>query len=272
MAILSGKALIEARRKQGWTQAQLSEATPSRINISTISRLERGKSTRIRDATLGELAGALHASPADLCLQPESERDLMKLRIGEAARNALSLAQRRYRISREQIVEVAPLLFFIAAEQSLKRRAQRLEELRAASAALAEAHALTPHLPKPGLVDEAALAREAASIAELDLFGEKSADHGENPFALFLSDALREVLGPDQPGAQVQWPPGLWPIYEIFAAEAAELVGDDAKAIQAILCGAAPLREQPKGGQAPSAAWARAEFDARYADAGEADR
>ena len=74
------------------------------------------------------------------------------------------------------------------------------------------------------------------------------------------------MLGSADKAALVQWPHGLWPSYEICAEQATALVGDDDKAVQAILCGAAPLRDMPKGGQSEKAAWARAEFDRKYGD------
>ncbi len=59
MAILNGKALTEARRKKGWTQVELSEATKPKVDVSTISRIERGKPTRVRANTLRALAKEL---------------------------------------------------------------------------------------------------------------------------------------------------------------------------------------------------------------------
>jgi transcriptional regulator with XRE-family HTH domain len=63
MAILNGKALTEARRKKGWTQVELSEATKPKVDVSTISRIERGKPTRVRANTLRALAKALDVQP-----------------------------------------------------------------------------------------------------------------------------------------------------------------------------------------------------------------
>ena len=78
MANLSGKALAEARRKKGWTQVELSEATKPKIDISTISRIERGKPTRVRANTLTALAKALDVHPESLCPTTEAARDVMK--------------------------------------------------------------------------------------------------------------------------------------------------------------------------------------------------
>jgi hypothetical protein len=44
----------------------------------------------------------------------------MNLSVDAACRNALNLVAHRYQVTRQQIVEAAPLLFFIIAEQCLK--------------------------------------------------------------------------------------------------------------------------------------------------------
>jgi transcriptional regulator with XRE-family HTH domain len=264
-ATLNPNALIEARQKQGLTQVQLSEATKPRIVVSTISRIERGKQTRVREGTLKELARALAVSPEDLSTKRPTEREVMKLRIGSAARNALTLVARRYQVSREQVIEAAPLLFFIIAEQSLQQRRKRLDELREAEDA-ARGVAL-PHLPYyPG--DSRALDFEARSIKARDLFGAIVADkvgrpddphwreETGNPFASFLNEAL----GASESDEFVGWAPHHGPSYAICEEEVAALVGGDADAQQAIFNGDAALHEMPaevrKSSPAEKAKWA----------------
>jgi transcriptional regulator with XRE-family HTH domain len=281
MAILNGKALLEARRKKGWTQVELSEATKPKIDISTVSRIERGKSNRVRAGTLRALAQALDVHPESLCPTVEAERDVMKLRIESAARNALTLVALRYRISRESIVEVAPLLFFIAAEQCLQERQKRIAEVRASADALFDLQRGICHLPAHWPVDESAMTSEEQSIKARDLFGKKvledeqqfmselDADYDDaeqNPFVAYLRDTLAKVSSPPEVSESVRWPPGLWPGYEICTEEAAKFVGDDAKATHAIVCGAAALHEMPKGSPEQRAEWARAEFRRKYGD------
>ena len=127
MTIVNGKALTDARQRKRWTQIELSEAT--RIDVSTISRIERGNPTRVRDRTLRALANALDVAPESLCQTPEVERNAMKLDLSNVARNAFTLVAARYDITEEDIAEVAPLLFFIAAEQCLQERRKRIAEL-----------------------------------------------------------------------------------------------------------------------------------------------
>jgi transcriptional regulator with XRE-family HTH domain len=272
MAILNGKALVEARRKKGWTQAELSEATKPKIDISTISRIERGKPTRVRESTLKTLAKALDVRPESLCRTAEAERDVMKLRIESAARNALTLVALRYKVRRENIVEIAPLLFFIAAEQCLHERQKRLADVRASADALFHLQSGIRHLPPYWPVDENALGSEERSIKARDLLGGKvledaqqfmgdlDADYNDaeqNPFVAFLRDSLARVSKSPELAESVSWSPGLWPSYAICTDEAAEIVGGDEDAAWAIVDGRAALHEMPKGTQEQRAEWAR---------------
>jgi transcriptional regulator with XRE-family HTH domain len=279
MTMANGKALAEARRKKGWTQVELSEATKPRIDISTISRIERGKPTRVRTNTLKALAKALGVQPESLCPAAEADRDVMKLRIESAARNALTLVALRYRIRREHIIEIAPLLFFIAAEQCLKERQRRIAEFRASADTLIDLYRGIPHLPVKGPVDDYAVDSEEQSIKTRDLFGNKVLDNAQefmgalgadfdeaeqNPFVTFLRGSLAKVSNSPEAAESVRWMPGLWPQYEICTEEVANIVGNDAVAEHAIVCGAAALHEMPKGPPEQRAEWARAEFDRKY--------
>ena len=109
LVILNPKALVEARKRKRWTQSQLSEATKPQINVSTISRIERGKPYRVRESTLKQFATALGVQPRDLCEDTTPKPDLMKVPMGIGARNALALVAKRYRVNRRTIIELAPL-------------------------------------------------------------------------------------------------------------------------------------------------------------------
>ncbi len=265
-----GQELKKAREKLGWTQEKLSEE--SRVNVSTISRLERDKSTRIRSRTVESLSTALRVEPSVLTQKTESEpeRDFMKVRIGAAARNALALVAARYRISRERIIEIAPLLFFTAAEASLQRRRAQIRELRAAEDAVYAA--AIPHLQRKSAIDDEAIETEQKSIEARDLFAKQVEDSRcgnddpdydrskDNPFARYLSQLLGEVFGNDERVKPVHW--GAWagPSYQICTKEALRLTGGDEEAAEAILAGTAALHERPKPATAAElAAWARTE-------------
>ncbi len=196
----------------------------------------------------------------------------MKLRIESAARNALTLVARRYEVRREAIVEIAPLLFFIAAEQCFHERQKRLADVRASADALFHLQSGIHHLP-PYYPDEIAFRSEEQSIKARDLFGREvtgdlDADYKEaeqNPFAAFLRDSLARVSKSPELVEWTSWAPGLSPSYAICWDEAAELVGGDEDAALAILDGWASLHEMPKGTPEQRAEWARAKAPLRVA-------
>lgn len=282
MPIVNAKALRDARERKGWTQLELSEATKPQINVSTISRLERGKSPRIRESTLRELGRALGVAPTTLCSTvKEPDRDVVKLSLDAAARNALALVALRYGIHRERIIEVAPLLFFIAAEQCLRDRQKRVEELHEAADAMANLKSRIQHLPGHWLLDDEAVSSEERSIKKRDLFATSVFDDADrfrgefddnfdeaihNPFVVYLRNALKSIGASEDEVDALQWRPSHWPQYEICADQAKEIVGNDVQAVEAILSGTAALHEMPKASAKERAAWARAERERKFGD------
>jgi len=87
-----------------------------------------------------------------------------------------------------------------------------------------------------------------------------------NPFVSFLREALSKATKSPEAVESIRWTPGLWPDYEICKEEAASIVGNDARAAQAILFGWAALHEMPKGSPEQRAEWARAESDRKLPD------
>ena len=268
MAIIDGKALLAARQKKAWTQAELSEAT--KIDISTISRIERAKPTRVRGRTLKVLASALGVVPDSLCRTSEVERDTMKMDLTYVARNALTLVARRYGIEPEEIVEMAPLLFFVAAEQSLQERRGRIAELRASADVLARLQSEVPHLPLKNMgIDEDKVGWEEISINENDIFGGVSDGdepdgydrEKQNPFVMFLRDKLAKVSNWSFLAEKIEWDPELRPNYWVCLEEAAAIVGGDEEALRAILVGEAALHKMPEGSPEEKAAWVRGEAE-----------
>ena len=192
MPILNPDALTAVRTKKGWTQLRLSEATKPRINVSTISRIERGKPSRVRESTVKQLANALGVQPTELCKDATSEPDLVKVPMDVRARNALALVAKRYGVVRRTIIELAPLLFYIAAEQSLRSRRQHLEEIREAAHSLDDLRSRVRHLPHIWTAGDEASHNEAASIEARDLFGRKV----ERLMGVFDTHVLLALIGP----------------------------------------------------------------------------
>ena len=292
---INAKRVKALRMKWGLSQKQL--AAKVKVFHTTVSRWERGEIVRLRPDDFGKLSAVLGATEADLSGEgplPENSTANQQLQTGDsiACKNALRLVALRYGVTRQQIMAAAPLLFFIAAEQSLQERKERLSTLRDE----ADAELSTAIKDRLGLSigtgqsreerlctlidaaesifahahgDEIALGSEEFSIENRDLFGEITADGPAtwwyekegSPFAGDLGLALARVCADAGP---VEWRPGSAPSYRICAEQAAALVGDDEEAVNAILCGAAALHEMPphirKSSPSERAQWARSEL------------
>lgn len=272
---INGECVRAFRTKRGLSQKEL--AGRVKVDAGTVSRWERGEIDHVRRDIFGKLCQVLDATEAQIRGDeplPESSaaqqalKGQMNLSIDRACRNALSLVAMRYGVTRQRIVEVAPLLFCIAAEQSLQQRRKCLADLRSAAEAVYDA--APSHLPRYWPVDEGVLKAEQRSIESRDLFGSIVVDaetlgvwdsewdeETDNPFAAFLSAALAGIF---ESAEAVRWPPYSEPSYAICEEEVTALVGDDADAVSAILGGYAALHEMPvevrKSTPAERAKWA----------------
>lgn len=221
-------------------------------DVGTLSRWKTGKIRKIRSDKLASLCDALGATPTALCDDgplPETaadnaRRDQVTIMLDTACRNALALIARRYGVTRQQIVEVAPLLFAIMAEQCLAERRRKLNEYSNA----APWH-LRRSLRGPfDFDDQEVLDAEKRSIDKRDLFaarvgGWDEGHHKDNPFARFLSERLSETGLPK--GKAVTWEEGEAPHYEIGIEELDELLGEDKYACFLVLSGNVALAEMP---------------------------
>jgi transcriptional regulator with XRE-family HTH domain len=278
MTKIDPQILKRLREAQGWTQEKLAEST--QIDKQTISRLERGDQSKTRRRTIEQLAHALNVAPEVLTGErpaPEESFDprlQLDVQVAAGTSNALTLAALRYHVKTSQIVELAPLLFVWAAEESLR---QRREQISAFGEKLDEVKALgrrLPHLSPPDweLVrdPEDAVMAEQRSIEKRDLFGrlvdaeipdrnwgERDFDDLDNPFAVFLKrlvEPFGEVAGFLGWGGQIQ------PFYRICPEEAADLVGGDRDAAADILAGFVDLSEIPREYREAGMAEERAEW------------
>src|SRR5262249_34360923 len=135
-----------------------------------------------------------------------SPKQQFNVRISRPARNALTLVSQRYKVQPWQLVELAPFLFFWAAEASLRHRREALDKFARARNDLAERCQEIPHLfsaydlwDQP--IEEKLIETERQSIELGDIFGvfvgEETAawdDSVKDPFSAFL-DSLVENLG-----------------------------------------------------------------------------
>ena len=295
--------LQRLRKAKRWSQEELAEKTRSdgqpKIDKQTISRLERGERAKTRSRTIRQLARALSVDPAVLTGDgptPNISRDRsaldtrsqLNVRVATAPRNALNLVAWRYRVEPSQIVELAPFLFVWAAEESLRRRQERLstldrtlDETKALGAQLCH---LSPQINIFSYADDA-IAAEQSSINERDLFGSSikldligvGPDFDtdiQNPFAMFLRE-LVSSLG--NVATFDKWSGSWSPAYRVCSEEAAALVGGDRDRADEILRGLVALNEMPKEIRKPEMAeerteWVRAKAEEYRKEMAELDR
>lgn len=222
-------------------------------DVGTVSRWKTGKIKNIRSNKLARLCEVLGITPAELCADgplPEATataalRGQVTMMLDTACRNALALVARRYGVTRRQIVEVAPLLFAIMAEQSLAERRNRLDGYYDAAPSHLRGSLRGPYDED----DHELLGAEERSIRQRDLFAARVGDRGENhhkanPFAVFLSKMLYET--DLKKGNGVTWEEGEAPSYLIGIEELIDLLGKDVDACKLVLSGAVALAEMPR--------------------------
>ncbi len=275
---INSQRLVAFRRKSKLAQKEL--AGKLGVDTGTVSRWERGEVTRLRQSHFGKLCEALGVTVSELCAdgplpeppnaQSESAKGQMTVMIDTAARNAMALVAKRYGVTRQQIIEAAPLLFFIAAEQCLQDRQHRLAAFTDALNSAQDAR--PPHMNLDFYdIDDEALEVEEKSIRARDLFGAEIAaasgafaedEETENPFARFLSDWLAEAQ--QNRKAVVGWGHGDSPRYYICPDEVLSLVGGDKEAASLILKGIVALHEMPtevrRSSAEEKATWVRAQY------------
>jgi transcriptional regulator with XRE-family HTH domain len=224
------KPLDASRVKAIRRQRRLSQdglATRAKLSKETIYRIEKGEQSGTRHRTIDRLARALDVAPGVLTGElpapasdgagpdaPDAqlfEMYPMNYRVDGSVRNAFTLAALRYQVPIARIVELAPLLFVLAAEASLKRRTEKLDELEALfereNALRREFRHLPPRIIPNYLADEAFDA-ERTSIAQRDLlairfpedldFPPTSVNHDvaeNNPFVLSLKSETERYNG-----------------------------------------------------------------------------
>jgi len=254
------EVLKRLRLSRRFSQDEL--ATRSKIDKQTIHRLEKASNEKTREHTIQQLSRALGVEPAVLTGEKHwDDQDennsyflMSKLgfRISTSTHNAMHLTADRYHVKYADIVELAPFLFCWAAEASLKRRRNQLEQVELALERAQEAQSKILHLDAPDLTEfEQAIAAERESIEGKDIFGLglsldqhfKPEDWRDNPFAVFL-DGLTETIGEDAifDGYGYQD----YPIYRVCAEEAERYTEGDKELAEHILEGHVALGDLPK--------------------------
>ncbi|MYA89624.1 MAG: helix-turn-helix transcriptional regulator [Boseongicola sp. SB0662_bin_57] len=190
-----------ANGKRGFTQQQLAEKI--RCSKDTVSRWERGETSRVRAHLREPLCKALGVKWDVLTKPPDletTERPFgftrMQRWVSRHVPPALLIVARRYGIRPMDVLDIAPLLFLIAAERSLLERRRRLDEIwkmrDEASQGLVERSAhLGAIVAAASHSAENILEEEEKSLRQRDVFGhlieyERRRDDDEGPFVHFI--------------------------------------------------------------------------------------
>jgi transcriptional regulator with XRE-family HTH domain len=261
--VIDAERLKRMRKLRGLTQDEL--AGKARLNKQTVYRLER-ENRPIRKRNLEGLAQGLVVDPEVLtgekpipvdASQPSAPADeiayQLNVRVDAAIRNAFELVARRYGVSVAKIAQLAPLLFVIVADASLRHRREKLHEFEAALDHISELGSHLPHFTAScfyGMDDhEQSIRAEEASIDSRDLFGLDRFDpdgvHDEeeaNPFVAYLK-AL--TAGRDDITVSALGPTSIE--YRVCHSVATELAGGDEQVADWLLKGEVPIHRMPRG-------------------------
>ena len=191
---INPQALKAARTRHGLSQQQLADAI--RCTKDTISRWERGTSSRVRSHLREPLCKRLHVTWEQLTKPAEQTsgesaylNPTVRASISEHARASLQLVAARYGVRPQNVLDIAPLLFAIVAERSLLERERRLRELRdAVEHADGVVSEYFRHLGGSVAArdrdGEDPLWAEEAALKNRDVFGSQT--HDEGPFIHFV--------------------------------------------------------------------------------------
>jgi transcriptional regulator with XRE-family HTH domain len=260
MTKIDPAALAHLMERKGLSLQDL--ANMSKIDKQTLWRIKTGQMRKSRDHTVHQVASALKVDPKVLTgeepvppqegnAEHEMDTTQLNVRISNQARNALHFVEERYNVGVWKVLELAPLLFCWAAEQSLARRRKLLDELEQTHRMARNLEKQFGHISFP--TDPPALAAsieaERESIESKDIWGTNIADdYGSgasflNPFEDFLSEALSEF----EDVIEFEGCPDFdYPVFSVCPQEAEDFVGGDKELSQRILSGLIALHEMPK--------------------------
>jgi transcriptional regulator with XRE-family HTH domain len=258
---IEGSIVKRVRTLRGLTQDQLAEK--AKLTKDTISRLERGMQSgagRAGVAVAKALGVELGVLTGDVPMPTGSDEDTpgwrtypLAARVDGVVRNAYTLTAARYGVTIATIVDVAPLLFVLAAERSLARRRQHMAELDAATDRVSELCGQFPHLPPafmPSVAWSDHLIAEEESIRARDILAEKleherilSKDYEQAEQNPFVTSLREEIL--DKGDAKIDHMLLNDVDYWVCLRDAKNLADGDVEIAEGILRGWVPLHEMP---------------------------
>ena len=222
---------------------------------------EADKPTKVSPSEMIRLAESLRLDSEVLAGEREMPDDAERYRkqavsvnLSGQARRDCELVRMRYGVSREELMEMAPLMFTLVAEDILRWRRERLKRARQVMRDFDYAQNLMglrfkvrplergPNDELPGTADQ-----EEASIASRDVFGKQlSGPRGlklraPEVFPSYLMDRMRdsdfdgaialwdEDLGCEEDesawGGSMHWPGDCLPVHRLLPDQVYELVG-----------------------------------------------
>jgi transcriptional regulator with XRE-family HTH domain len=191
-SILNPDTLKAVRNEKNLSRAELAEKCG--CTLETVGRWERGKAKATQQRLKDALCEALDVPWEALC-RPHQPKSTIKpgapddgrqervrplnARVSHRAHLAFTLASQRYGVRIADIVELAPLLFMVAAEQSLADRQKKVDALGDAFDTLEakrdDLRQINARILFPDICE--ITEGEAASIARREVFG---CDHWES--------------------------------------------------------------------------------------------
>ena len=201
---ISPDRLKELRTRNRLRQGELAER--SGISKDTISRLERGVLPGNRKHTIDQLSEALGVLPGVLTGElplPDADKGRVRERRGHVKvgmrgshLNALFLVARRYKVPMVRILEIAPVLFLYAAEESLQWRRQNLRTMKSAYQMRSKFdHLNAGFLPKEDAEklfneEEGSISSNdiMASVVSMRFAAKENYGNANNPFSNFLQE------------------------------------------------------------------------------------
>ncbi len=248
-----------ARLLEGSMLSQKELAAQIGVDAGTLSRWKRGDIKRLRANQINKLCEALRTTRTELCSEADfldrpaieaRNRGQANFNLDTACRNALALVAHRYGVTRQEIVEVAPLMFFILAEQSLNDRRAKLQKFKENQELTENSAPAHMRIKLQDLFDrenENISQIEEYSIDERDLFGKHFGNWDRqpenNPFANFLSASLKNTG--KQSNCAVVWDGYDPPKYFVGLEELSELLGSEKEACGHVINGSVALSEMP---------------------------
>lgn len=230
--VVRAEVLKAYMQKKGLTQQGLADVTHSLrrpVSIATIKRLcsARTEPTRTNANTIEALAQALRIRPeeltaadaAEITSEKQANQDRVRISalVDEDVELSYQAVEKIYGISRQGQIALAPLFTALLAEQSLKWRTERLEELKTVGDQLDRLRSTDPVLTSAYEAVWESEDLEEAAIAQKDICGtqknpllaglykaighanEKTLDSDPwaNPFLYFLEHVTGSLKGCD---------------------------------------------------------------------------